>query len=45
MNQFADLAAMTIAVGERERAANFRNVAHGVAMLRSGASSGQLGGV
>jgi len=45
ITQFTDLPAMTIAVGERERAANLRKVTHGVAVLRSGASGRQRSGV
>jgi hypothetical protein len=36
---------MTIAVGEGERAANLRKVAHGVAVLRSKASGGHYLGI
>ena len=43
--QLADLAAATIAVDERERAANLREVAHGITVRRSRASGKQVGGV
>jgi hypothetical protein len=36
---------MAIMIGEREGAANLRKVAHGIAVLRSRTSGGQLSGV